>query len=361
MREQDVVELFHHIEYGAEPPLRMYPETWLPAGRRAARRRRALLTATAGVTAAGVTALAVGLSTVLGGGAVASSPAAAPPGPASTATHASPARPQPAEFDPLTVLFTVDLPQSMRWRSTQLYPASQTITATNSAADQGSDAATVVLHARAHPPAGINAGRTPAPAVSGHQAWWWCPPAPESCGVLVWQWAPGAWASAVYVHGSTPDQALTLSVAAKVRMVSKPQRFAFVTARPGGLSIAYTVTRSSPSGWMSAVTFGTPEQGHRVVPGTPRQPGPPEVGIVVSRFGTGERPNTTIGGYPARVTDIDGINTISSDRDGYSLYLGVRDYAAQLGGAAGVRRFFENIHVVPNPGDRSTWTATPIR
>jgi hypothetical protein len=368
MTDQDVVELFHRIEYGPEPPVRMRPETWLPAGRRAARQRRTLVAGAYTAAAAGVTAVAVGVTALLGSASSGTPGTAAAARPSTSSAPSSAPAPTSDAFDPMVMRFTADVPAGMKYQSWMFDAGSQSVTATD-AVDTGSGqphgrSITAVLHSRAHPPAGIAEHRTPAPSVQGHRAWWWCPPMTLNifCGQLVWQWAPGAWASAIYTDGDTVDQARTRALAASVRLRTRPVTFAFSTQRPGNLPIGYTMVRSSPSGWTSTIEFGTPSYGQVQVirPGEHRNPGPPEVTISVTRQRSQQQPNTTIGGFPARVTSGDGTYSIASDRAGYTIYLDTREYLAQLGGDGGARRFFQGIQAVPDPDDQAGWTATPV-
>lgn len=383
MNEQDVVELFHRIAAEPEPPLRLRAQDGLAYGRRLARRRGMFVTGAAVVTAGVTAVVVVGAAALVRGG-----PSGALAGSSPTAATGAAA---PAEFDPLVALATVRLPAQMTSRYTSLSTTQQSYTAmVPDMTVYGSNGVEVDLYPAAHPPVRIGAGLSPAPAVQGHQAWWWCPdgdqptgagispdpsdspgpgdtppasgPRSAPCGTLAWQYAQGGWAVVEPSLRShlAGDQARRLAqeVAAGIRMERTPVRLGLTIGKvPAGLRITQTDVMRTPQRWMASVALTNPAD-----PGTALDP----KYVTVSVFSgadphnpvTSKAPNRLIDGQPAFVSIEGGSGTVQAYRSGYLVGVEVSELVRLFGTPAAVLALNRSVRVIPA---EANWVADPLR
>jgi hypothetical protein len=247
----------------------------------------------------------------------------------------------------------------------------------------------VTLYPSAHPPLGIERGRSPAPAVQDHQAWWWCPggdrptgagitpgpsdspgpadlppsgPASAPCGTLTWQYAPGGWAvvepSLRSRLAGDPARRLARQVAAAVRMERTPMRFGFTVGRlPASLRIAQTALTRTPQSWVSSLTLRDPAD-----PGALFNPKKVEVSVVSPADPrhpyTSKWPNAFVNGSPAFVFSEQNDTAVQVYRSGYLADVEVAQLMPLFDGPAAVLALSRSVQVIP---DETNWVTDPIR
>ena len=259
---------------------------------------------------------------------------------------------EPADFDPMRRVVTVgDVPgivagsytTARRW---------QRISVQRGHSGMGS----VIVYAPGRQVAGYDGDvlrpetGTPTEPVDGRPAYWVSRPSGDR---LAWQWTDGAWAVVHFLDHEAEDEAnrdTARRIALAVRVgAGEPVTVPFTVPRPASHQLVGTATQLRAPGdpfVRTELLFGTDD-----LAGAGDYADALSVGVengarVVALRG---QANRTVDGHPAVVDERKAI-----------IFGITAGFAVDVGGVADPLAIARSVRLVPNPEDKSTWTARPL-